>query len=77
MALDMDRLIKSAGRKALNLSKKQEILRRIMQAEEQLDRIAHLRETLYDDYLDHLMNEHDYLYEIGRASCRERVCQYV
>lgn len=66
MALDMDRLIKSAGRKALNLSKKQEILRRIMQAEEQLDRIAHLRETLYDDYLDHLMNEHDYLYARNR-----------
>lgn len=57
---------KSAGRKALALSKKQEILHRIMQAEEQLDRIARLRETLYDDYLDHLMDEHDYLYARNR-----------
>lgn len=65
-ALDMERLIKSAGRKALALSKKQEILHRIMQAEEQLDRIARLRETLYDDYLDHLMDEHDYLYARNR-----------
>ena len=37
-----------------------------MQAEEQLDRIARLRETLYDDYLDHLMDEHDYLYARNR-----------
>ena len=65
-ALDMEMLLKSAGRKALNLSKKQEILQRIMQAEEQLERIARLRETLYDDYLDHLMNEHDYLYARNR-----------
>lgn len=65
-ALDMETLIKSAHHKVIRLSKKQEIRRRIRQAEEQLERIVRLRETLYDDYIDQLMNEHDYLYARNR-----------
>uniref|UniRef100_UPI002A7FF50A recombinase family protein n=1 Tax=Enterocloster asparagiformis TaxID=333367 RepID=UPI002A7FF50A len=66
IALDMEMLIKSARHKGIRLSKKQEIRRRIKQAEEQLERIVRLRETLYDDYIDQLMNEHDYLYARNR-----------
>lgn len=65
-ALDMETLIKSARHKVIRLSKKQEIRHRIKQAEEQLERIVRLRETLYDDYIDQLMNEHDYLYARNR-----------
>lgn len=65
-ALDMATVIKSARNKVITLSKKQEIRRRIRQAEEQLERFVRLRETLYDDYLDQLMNEHDYLYARNR-----------
>lgn len=70
-AMDMKTLIKSARNKAATLSKKQEIRRRIKQAEEQLERIVRLRETLYDDYLDQLMNEHDYLYARNRYTEQE------
>lgn len=71
IALDMEALIKSAQHRNAALSEKQEIRCRIKQAEEQLGRIARLRETLYDDYLGQLMNERDYLYARDRYAQQE------
>lgn len=69
--LDMEALIKRAKSGVRAPSQKQEIGCRIKQAKEQLERIARLRETLYDDYLDKLMNEHDYLYAKNRYAEQE------
>lgn len=70
-ALDMKTLINSAHSKAAALSRKQELRRRIKQVEEQLERLVRLRETLYDDYLDGLMNEHDYIFARNRYTKQE------
>lgn len=70
-SLDINALIKSALHRSAALSKKQEIHSRMKQAEEQLERIARLRETLYDDYLGQLMNERDYLYARTRYAEQE------
>src|SRR3546814_2098366 len=35
------------------------------------------RETMVSQATDVLKHEHDAILKIGRASCRERVCQYV
>ena len=71
MALDMEKLIRSAANQNAVLSQKQKISRHINQTKEQLDRIARLRESLCDDYLDRLMDEKDYLYAQNRYKEQE------
>lgn len=69
---DMETLMKSAHRKASALSKQQKIQKKRKQVQEQLERIARLRETLYEDYIEHhLMNERDYLYAKKRYGEQE------
>lgn len=71
MALDMEKLIRSAANQNAVLSQKQKIRRHINQTKEQLDRITRLRESLCDDYLDRLMDERDYLYAQNRYKEQE------
>lgn len=61
-ALDMEKIIMNAADRTVMCSKKQEIRRRIAQGTERLQQITRRRETLYDDYLDYLLDEKDYLY---------------
>lgn len=70
-ALDMEKLIKGATNKSAVLSKKQQIHQRMEQARTQLNRIARLKESLCDDYLDRLMDEKDYLYAQTRYKEQE------
>lgn len=70
-ALDMEKLIKGVANKRAVLSKKQQIHQRMEQARTQLNRIARLKESLYDDYLDRLMDEKDYLYAQNRYKEQE------
>lgn len=70
-ALDMEKLIRGAANKSAVLSKKQQIHQRMEQAKTQLNRIARLKESLCDDYLDRLMDEKDYLYAQNRYKERE------
>lgn len=70
-ALDMEKLIKGVANKSAVLSKKQQIHQRMEQARTQLNRIARLKESLYDDYLDRLMDEKDYLYAQNRYKEQE------
>lgn len=70
-ALDMEKLIKGAANKSAVLSKKQQIHQRMEQARTQLNRIARLKESLCDDYLDRLMDEKDYLYAQNRYKEQE------
>ncbi|MDD3230320.1 MAG: hypothetical protein PHE09_14030 [Oscillospiraceae bacterium] len=58
----MEKLIQSTANQNTVLSQKQEVKRRIEQTRGQLKRVARLRESLCDDYLDRLMDEKDYLY---------------
>lgn len=60
-ALNMGKL-KSTANTSVALSKKQKIRQRVDKTKEQLDRVARLRESLCDDYLDGLMDERDYVY---------------
>lgn len=70
-AIDMEKLIESMSNETAVLSKKQEISQRISQGKERLERIARLRETLYDDYLGQLMDERDYLFAKKRYAEQE------
>ncbi len=70
-ALDMEKLIRGAANKSAVLSKKQQINQRMEQARTQLNRIARLKESLCDDYLDRLMDEKDYLYAQNRYKEQE------
>lgn len=70
-ALDMEKFIRGAANKSAILSKKQQIHQRMEQARTQLNRIARLKESLCDDYLDRLMGEKDYLYAQNRYKEQE------
>lgn len=70
-ALDMEKLIQSTANQSTVLSQKQKIKQRIEQTRGQLDRVARLRESLCDDYLDRLMDEKDYLYAQNRYKEQE------
>lgn len=61
-AIDINKCIKSEVNKRIVLSKKEEIKQRIELVKKQIERISRLRETIYNDYVDHLMNERDYVY---------------
>ena len=70
-ALDMEKLIQSAKIRTKVLTEKQQIQEKIEQTNDELVHINRLRESLYDDYLDKLMNEHDYLFAQNRYKEKE------
>ena len=70
-ALDMEKLIKTVGKRTVVKTKKQEIKQRINKTKDGLIRLHRMRESLYDDYLAELMNERDYLYARNRYNEQE------
>lgn len=73
IALDMDKLIRNARNHAPLATEKQKLQAKIRQTMDEINRISRLRETLYDDYRDKLMNERDYLYSQKRYKEKETV----
>lgn len=71
VALDTERLIETAGQRSTVLPQKQQILKRIEQAKDGLVRIYRLRESLCDDYMEHLMSERDYMFALNRYKEQE------
>lgn len=70
-ALDMEKLIQSAKNRTAVLTEKQNVQAKIQQVRNEIIRIQRLRENLYDDYLEKLMNERDYLYAQNRYKEKE------
>lgn len=73
IALDMDKLIRNARNHAPVATEKQKLQTKIRQTMDEINRISRLRETLYDDYRDKLMNERDYLYSQKRYKEKETI----
>lgn len=71
IALDIEKLIKSARKKKAVLSKKQQIYSRIQKAKDDLVRVYRLRESLCDDHMEHLMSERDYIFALNRYKEQE------
>jgi len=67
----MDKLLRNKEYRTSVMSEEERAARQIEQTKQQLVRIQRLRERLYDDYLDHLMNERDYLYSQNRYKEKE------
>lgn len=61
-ALNMDVLLKKDINKAITKSKKYELGQKINQEKERLTQILRYKETLYMNYIEGLVNEHDFLY---------------
>ena len=71
VALNMEKLLKSVGKRNLAKTKKQKISQRLRKTKDGLTRLHRMRESLYDDYLAELMNERDYLYARNRYNEQE------
>lgn len=61
-ASKIEKRIQGSAYRASFQAERQELIKKIGQTKAEISRTVRLRETLYDDYADHLMNEHDYLY---------------
>jgi len=71
VALDMDKLLQNIEYRTSVMSEEERAAQQIEQTKQRIIRIQRLRECLYDDYLDHLMNERDYLYSQNRYKEKE------
>jgi len=71
VALEMKKLIESARHRAVVSSEQNTLTAEIEKAKQALVRIRRLRERLYDDYLDELLTERDYLYSQERYKAQE------
>lgn len=71
LAVDMGRLLKKSVRKSPVQEQRETLEQQLRQTQERLKKTIRHRESLYDDYADRLMNEHDYLYAQARYKEQE------
>ena len=71
MAGDMGKLLKNIVRKSPVQEQREQLEQQIRQTQERLKKTIHHRESLYDDYADRLMSEHDYIYAQTRYKEQE------
>ena len=71
MAGDMGKLLKNIVRKSPVQEQREQLEQQIRQTQERLKKTIHHRESLYDDYADRLMSEHDYIYAQARYKEQE------
>lgn len=66
LALDMDKMIRSARHRSSISSERGRLQGKIRQTMDEMDRTERHRNTLYDDYLEKLMTEQDYVFAQNR-----------
>lgn len=71
MVGDMKKLLKGIVRKSPVQEQREQLEQQISQTQERLKKTIHHRESLYDDYADRLMSEHDYIYAQTRYKEQE------
>lgn len=69
--VNLDRIAKRLVQKPAQQTEKYRLEQQMAQAEDALRKTVRHRESLYDDYADHLMNEHDYIYAQERYKEQE------
>lgn len=74
-AADMEKCLAKFTGKSAAQTEKERLEAQIRQAEDELKRTARHRESLYDDYADKLMNEHDYIFAQTRYKDKENTLQ--
>lgn len=62
LAMDIDKMIKSAKRRSSIVGERGRLQTKIKQTLNEIERMEHHRNTLYDDYLEKLMTEQDYVF---------------
>lgn len=75
LALDIDKMIKSAKRRSSIAGERGRLQKEIRQTIDELGRIEHHRNTLYDDYLEKLMTEQDYVFAQNRYKAKMAILQ--
>lgn len=75
LALDIDKMMKNARRRSSVVSERGRVQTKIRQTIEELERIERHRNTLYDDYLEKLMTEQDYVFAQNRYKDKSATLQ--
>lgn len=75
VAADMEKCLAKFTGKSAAQTEKERLEAQIRQADDELKRTVRHRESLYDDYADKLMNEHDYIYAQTRYKEKENALQ--